>query len=47
MITTLEKSGEDLSFQFLMKDLADIENLKCNIDMFEKIIDEQFFLTTV
>lgn len=47
MITTLEKSGENLNFQFLMRDLADIDNLKCNIDMFEKIIDEQFFVTSV
>ena len=47
MITTLEKSVESLNFQFLLRDIADIENLKCNIDMFEQIIDEQFLLETV
>lgn len=47
MITTLERSGEELNFQFLLKDIADIENLKCNIDMFEQIIDEQFLVETV
>lgn len=47
MSTTLKSNIDDLNFQFLLKDIADIENLKCNIDMFEKIVDEQFLLETV
>ena len=47
MMATIEMTRENSNFQFLLRDIADIENLKCNIDMFEKIIDEKFLVSTI
>lgn len=46
MLVTVDKGATFSNVKLLLEDISNLENVKSNIDMFEKILDEKFLVKT-